>query len=99
MALPCSYPHPPFRLALALALTLALTLPGPQLNPHPNPHQRRLECPNPNPHPHPNPHQRRLECFLYMQRFNAGLHALYTDVHAVRLARAPARAPALALAP
>lgn len=30
--------------------------------------------------------QRRLECFLYMQRFNAGLHALYTDVHAVRAA-------------
>jgi hypothetical protein len=30
--------------------------------------------------------QRRLECFLYMQRFNAALHALYTDVHAVRAA-------------
>jgi len=30
--------------------------------------------------------QRRLECFLYMQRFNSALHALYTDVHAVRAA-------------
>ena len=27
--------------------------------------------------------RQRLECFLYMQRFNAGLHALYTDVQAV----------------